>query len=95
VLTPAPPAGQKRLTNIAVVRFKTQGLRFEVACYRNTVVAWRNKMCAAAHCRCSSLLLTASASALRSEKDLDNVLQSTTIYSNVSKARGTPASRRL
>lgn len=37
-------AGQKRLTNIAVVRLKTQGMRFEIACYRNTVVAWRNKM---------------------------------------------------
>ena len=45
-------AGQKRLTNIAVVRLKTQGLRFEVACYRNTVVAWRNKMCGAVRCGC-------------------------------------------
>ena len=50
VLTFAAPAGQKRLTNIAVVRFKTQGLRFEVACYRNTVVAWRNKMCVVSRC---------------------------------------------
>ena len=39
-------AGQKRLTNIAVVKYKAHGLRFEVACYRNTVLAWRNKMCA-------------------------------------------------
>ena len=59
VLTRAPSAlslpfraGQKRLTNIAVVRLKTQGLRFEVACYRNTVVAWRNKMCGAVRCGC-------------------------------------------
>jgi ribosome maturation protein SDO1 len=95
VLTLAPPAGQKRLTNIAVVRFKTQGLRFEVACYRNTVVAWRNKMRAAAPCRSAACVLTASAPALRSEKDLDNVLQSTTIYSNVSKVRSCPASCRL
>ena len=29
--------GQKRLTNIAVVRLKKQGKRFEVACYKNKV----------------------------------------------------------
>ena len=39
---PAPPAGQKRLTNIAVVRVKKHGKRFEIACYKNKVVNWRN-----------------------------------------------------
>lgn len=34
-------AGQKRLTNVAVVRYKKMGKRFEVACYKNTVVNWR------------------------------------------------------
>ena len=38
------PMGQKRLTNICVVRLKRSGKRFEVAAYKNTVVAWRNKV---------------------------------------------------
>lgn len=41
---PAPPAGQKRLTNIAVVRYKSHGKRFEIACYKNKVLNWRNGM---------------------------------------------------
>ena len=36
------PVGQKKLTNICVVRYKRSGKRFEVAAYRNTVLAWRN-----------------------------------------------------
>jgi len=36
------PVGQKKLTNICVVRYKRAGKRFEVAAYRNTVLAWRN-----------------------------------------------------
>eukprot|EP00192_Tetraselmis_astigmatica_P024200 CAMPEP_0117655490 /NCGR_PEP_ID=MMETSP0804-20121206/4305_1 /TAXON_ID=1074897 /ORGANISM="Tetraselmis astigmatica, Strain CCMP880" /LENGTH=58 /DNA_ID=CAMNT_0005461841 /DNA_START=207 /DNA_END=380 /DNA_ORIENTATION=- len=51
------PIGQKRLTNVAVVRYKKGGIRFEVACYKNKVVNWRNG----------------------TEKDLDEVLQSTTV----------------
>jgi hypothetical protein len=43
VLLPLPTgAGQKRLTNIAVVRMKKHGKRFEIACYKNKVVNWRN-----------------------------------------------------
>jgi len=38
-------------------------VRFEIACYKNTVVAWRDKH----------------------EKDVDNVLQTTRVYNNVSK----------
>ena len=38
------PVGQKRLTNICIVRLKRHGKRFEVAAYRNTVIAWRNKV---------------------------------------------------
>ena len=43
---PLPPiaAGQKRLTNIAVVRVKKHGKRFEIACYKNKVGNWRNGM---------------------------------------------------
>jgi len=36
--------GQKRLTNIAVVKLKKNGKRFEVACYRNKVADWRAGM---------------------------------------------------
>ncbi|KAG7599534.1 Ribosome maturation protein Sdo1/SBDS [Arabidopsis suecica] len=57
------PVGQKRLTNVAVVRLKKQGNRFEIACYKNKVLSWRSGV----------------------EKDIDEVLQSHTVYSNVSK----------
>ncbi|XAR62425.1 hypothetical protein NMG60_11017172 [Bertholletia excelsa] len=57
------PIGQKRLTNVAVVRLKKKGIRFEIACYKNKVLSWRSGV----------------------EKDLDEVLQSHTVYSNVSK----------
>ncbi|XP_010519371.1 PREDICTED: ribosome maturation protein SBDS [Tarenaya hassleriana] len=57
------PIGQKRLTNVAVVRLKKRGNRFEIACYKNKVLSWRSGV----------------------EKDLDEVLQSQTVYTNVSK----------
>uniref|UniRef100_A0A7S3DZW0 C2H2-type domain-containing protein n=1 Tax=Chloropicon laureae TaxID=464258 RepID=A0A7S3DZW0_9CHLO len=57
------PVGQKRLTNIAVVRYKTHGTRFEIACYKNKVFDWRQG----------------------SETDLDEVLQTDTVFLNVSK----------
>ncbi|XP_072999682.1 uncharacterized protein [Typha latifolia] len=57
------PVGQKRLTNVAVVRLKKHGIRFEIACYKNKVLSWRSGV----------------------EKDLDEVLQSQTVYTNVSK----------
>lgn len=33
-----------RLTNVAVVRVHKTGKRFEIACYRNKVVNWRNRV---------------------------------------------------
>lgn len=39
-----PSTGQKRLTNVAVVRYKKFGKRFEIACYKNKVLNWRNGM---------------------------------------------------
>ena len=57
------PVGIKKLTNVAVVRHRTHGARFEIACYKNTVLSYRR-----GH-----------------EKDVDNVLQSTEVYANVSK----------
>ncbi|EFJ07134.1 hypothetical protein SELMODRAFT_161876 [Selaginella moellendorffii] len=57
------PVGQKRLTNVAVVRLKKHGRRFEIACYKNKVLSWRSRV----------------------EKDIDEVLQTHTVYCNVSK----------
>jgi ribosome maturation protein SDO1 len=37
------PTNQKLLTNVAVVRMKRAGKRFEIACYKNKVLNWRNK----------------------------------------------------
>jgi len=59
------PTNQKRLTNIAVVRLKKGGKRFEIACYPNKVKSWRDKV----------------------EKDIDEVLQTHTVFSNVSKGQ--------
>mmetsp|Transcript_107889 Transcript_107889/g.344359 ORF Transcript_107889/g.344359 Transcript_107889/m.344359 type:complete len:385 (+) Transcript_107889:121-1275(+) len=35
------PVTQKRLTNVAIVRLKTHGKRFEIAAYKNKVQNWR------------------------------------------------------
>lgn len=57
------PTNQIRLTNIAVVRMKKSGKRFEIACYKNKVVSWRKNI----------------------EKDIDEVLQTHSVFTNVSK----------
>ncbi|KAG6544079.1 hypothetical protein Mapa_014496 [Marchantia paleacea] len=57
------PVGQKRLTNVAVVRLKKHGHRFEIACFKNKVLSWRSRV----------------------EKDIDEVLQTHTVFLNVSK----------
>ena len=36
------PTNQKRHTNVAVVKLKTAGKRFEIACYKNKVSSWRD-----------------------------------------------------
>jgi len=36
------PTNQIRLTNVAIVRLKKAGKRFEIACYKNKVLSWRN-----------------------------------------------------
>ena len=38
------PVNQVRFTNVAVVRLKRGGKRFEIACYRNKVGEYRKKM---------------------------------------------------
>lgn len=57
------PLNRIQLTNVAVVRLKKGGHRFELACYKNKVVSWRNKV----------------------DTNLDDVLQSFSIFTNVSK----------
>ncbi|KAL3090167.1 hypothetical protein niasHS_006619 [Heterodera schachtii] len=59
------PTNQKLLTNVAIVRMKKCGKRFEIACYKNKVLNWRNK----------------------TEKDIDEVLQTQTVFVNVSKGQ--------
>uniref|UniRef100_A0A8C6T692 Ribosome maturation protein SBDS n=1 Tax=Neogobius melanostomus TaxID=47308 RepID=A0A8C6T692_9GOBI len=59
------PTNQIRLTNVAVVRMKKGGKRFEIACYKNKVVSWRSG----------------------AEKDLDEVLQTHSVFVNVSKGQ--------
>lgn len=59
------PTNQKILTNVAVVRMKKSGKRFEIACYKNKVLSWRQGV----------------------EKDLDEVLQTQTVFLNVSKGQ--------
>jgi ribosome maturation protein SDO1 len=59
------PTNQQRLTNVAVVRIKKCGQRFEIACYKNKVISYRDQ----------------------SEKDIDEVLQTQTVFTNVSKGQ--------
>ncbi|CAL8121504.1 unnamed protein product [Orchesella dallaii] len=59
------PTNQIRLTNVAIVRMKKGGKRFEIACYKNKVLSWRSRV----------------------EKDVDEVLQTHTVFINVSKGQ--------
>ncbi|TKR75887.1 hypothetical protein L596_017116 [Steinernema carpocapsae] len=59
------PTNVKLLTNVAVVRMKKNGKRFEIACYKNKVVNWRNG----------------------TEKNIDEVLQTQNVFTNVSKGQ--------
>lgn len=59
------PTNQIRLTNVAIVRQKKGGKRFEIACYKNKVQSWRKG----------------------AEKDIDEVLQTHSVFTNVSKGQ--------
>jgi ribosome maturation protein SDO1 len=37
------PVGQVKLTNVAIIRLKKGGSKFELACYKNKIINWRNK----------------------------------------------------
>lgn len=32
------PVGQVKFTNVAIIRLKRAGIKFEIACYRNKVI---------------------------------------------------------
>ena len=64
------PVTQKRLTNISIVKYKSHGKKFEIACYKNKVLNWRDGV----------------------EQDIDEVLQTTTIFSNVGRGVFAPSS---
>ena len=36
------PVGIVKLTNVALIRYKIQGKKFEIACYKNKVLNWKN-----------------------------------------------------
>ena len=57
------PVGQVRMTNVATIRLKVKGTRFEIAAYRNKVLSWRDRI----------------------EKDINEVLQVPTVFTNVSR----------
>lgn len=96
------PTNQVKLTNVAVVRLKKAGKRFEIACYKNKVMSWRNKVWV------SNLVLPILTSLFVNygqyfiflgyiaeffiysfirEKDIDEVLQTHTVFTNVSKGQ--------
>jgi len=35
------PINQVRMTNVAIVRLRHKGKRYELACYKNKVIDWR------------------------------------------------------
>ena len=43
------PQNQQKTTNIAVVRMKIKGKKFEVACYKNKIVNYRNGLFVKSH----------------------------------------------
>lgn len=57
------PVTQVRLTNVAIVKLKKAGKRFEIACYKNMALNWRNGV----------------------ETDIGEVLQTDSVFANVSK----------
>ncbi len=38
------PVGFVKLTNVAIVRLRRGGIRFELACYKNKVQDWKNQV---------------------------------------------------
>ncbi|EUD65777.1 hypothetical protein C922_03760 [Plasmodium inui San Antonio 1] len=57
------PINQVKFTNVAIVKYKHKGKKFEIACYKNKIIDWKNGI----------------------ELNIDDVLQSHLIFTNVSK----------
>jgi ribosome maturation protein SDO1 len=38
------PVGIVKFTNVALIKYKKDGKKFEIACYKNTATDWRNGM---------------------------------------------------
>uniref|UniRef100_A0A8C9GEI3 Ribosome maturation protein SBDS n=1 Tax=Piliocolobus tephrosceles TaxID=591936 RepID=A0A8C9GEI3_9PRIM len=57
------PINQVKFTNVAVVKYKYKGKKFEIACYKNKIIDWKNGV----------------------ELNIDDVLQSHLIFTNISK----------
>lgn len=36
------PVGIVQMTNIAIIKYKTNNKKFEIACYKNKAINWRN-----------------------------------------------------
>ena len=78
------PTNQIRLTNIATVRLKKGGKRFEIAYYRIKVVSCRNKEYVFFFSKFEGERIYVF---VFREKDIDEVLQTHTVFSNVSKGQ--------
>ncbi|SCM05483.1 ribosome maturation protein SBDS, putative [Plasmodium chabaudi chabaudi] len=57
------PINQVKFTNVAIVKYKHKGNKFEIACYKNKIIDWKNG----------------------NELNIDDVLQSHLIFTNISK----------
>ena len=73
------PVNQVRLTNVAYVRLNKKGKRFEIACYRNKVVNWRNKIETDIRevLQAEAVFANVSKGMLASQKDLQEAFQTT------------------
>lgn len=36
------PSGIKEMTNVAIIRYRMNNKHFEIACYKNKAINWRN-----------------------------------------------------
>ncbi|KMZ90750.1 hypothetical protein PVMG_02918 [Plasmodium vivax Mauritania I] len=67
------PINQVKFTNVAIVKYKHKGKKFEIACYKNKIIDWRNGKPGLQD------------GGERTELNIDDVLQSHLIFTNVSK----------
>ncbi|TFL06232.1 Shwachman-Bodian-diamond syndrome protein [Pterulicium gracile] len=75
------PSNQIKLTNVSIVKLKKGGKRFEIACYKNKVQEWRNKV----YAQLFNLPAGQYTELRFRTTDLDEVLQISNVFVNVSK----------